>query len=599
MRLRHSLLLSFLALLGGVLVFAGLQVHRAQSLESREAARQGMLRDLPLAALALDALEGVDPQTQVQRLSGATGFRVTLVDSLGTVLGDSHVASELIPRMENHLSRPEVMGAFESGSALEERISIHTGTQMLAGALRLEGADGPYVLRLGVPVSQAYGSSGPLLRWLLLAGLLGVALAVLLTVVLTLRITQPLSALTHHVGRMADGGSEVRVPRVQSLPELAPLSGALSRLADEIFGRVREVVRERDEMQGLIDSIAEGVIALTDDARVLRMNHAAEVLLGVPAKSVPFAPVGSMVRQTELRSILEESVVRPVSAQEVMVGDRSLLVNSRIPSWGGAVVTFLDVTDLRRMEQVRRDFVANASHELKTPLTAMRGFAETLLDGDPPDDLRREFLGSIRSNTLRLQALVDDLLDLSRLESGGWRARREEVDVTGSVREIWEEFLNQGRGAAIDFQVEGEALAVGDEHAIAQIFRNLLENALRYTPERGRIRVQVLPVGDEVQVSVTDSGSGIPSAALPRIFERFYRVDQSRARDQGGTGLGLAIVRHLVSSMGGEVGADSILGEGTTIWFTLPLVLEVGDEGDGGREDDEGREGDEQHSGNR
>lgn len=578
MRLRHSLLLSFLALLGAVLFFAGLQIHRAQSAEAEEAARQGMLRDLPLAALALEAMDGLDPQTQAQRLSGVTGFRVTLIDSLGVVLGDSHVASELLPRMENHQARPEVVQALQSGSALEVRVSIHTGTEMLLGALRLEKLEGPVVLRLGVPTSQAYASNGSLVRWMFLAGLLGLSLAVLLTVFLTLRITRPLNALTHQVSRMVEGKSDVRISRKPPLPELTPLAGALSRLADEMLGRVREVVRERDEMQGLIDSIAEGVIALTDDARVLRMNHAAEMLLGVPSRSVPFAPVGSMVRHTELRGLLEKSVVKPVSGQEVMVGDRSLLVNSRIPSWGGAVVTFLDVTDLRRMEQVRRDFVANASHELKTPLTAMRGFAETLLDGDPPDDLRRQFLASIRSNTLRLQALVDDLLDLSRLESGGWRARREEVDVTGSVTEIWQEFLGQGRGTTIDFQVEGEALAVGDEHAIAHIFRNLLENALRYTPEMGRIRVQVRPEGDEVHVSVADSGSGIPSAALPRIFERFYRVDPARGRDQGGTGLGLAIVRHLVSSMGGEVGADSILGEGTTIWFTLPLVVEMGGE---------------------
>lgn len=594
MRLRHLFLLSFLALAGGVLLFAGLQLDRAYSAESREAARQGMLRDLPLAALALETLADLDHQTRAERLSAATGFRVTLIDSAGTVRGDSYIASELVSRMENHLARPEVDEALESGSALEVRTSIHTGTEMLLGALRVEDVQGPMVLRLGVPTSQAYASNGSLFRWMLMAGLLAVSLSVLLTVVLTLRITQPLDVLTGQVSRLVDGKTDVRISRTPSLPELVPLAGALSRLSDEMLGRVGEVVRERDEMQGLIDSIAEGVIALTDDARVLRMNHAAEVLLGVPSRSVPFAPVGSMVRHSELRGLLEASVVRPVSAQEVMVGDRSLLVNSRIPSWGGAVVTFLDVTDLRRMEQVRRDFVANASHELKTPLTAMRGFAETLLDGDPPEDLRREFLSSIRSNTLRLQALVDDLLDLSRLESGGWRARREEVDVTGSVTEIWEEFLSQGKGAAIDFQVEGEALALGDEHAIAHIFRNLLENALRYTPEKGRIRVQVLPVGDEVQVSVSDSGSGIPSAALPRIFERFYRVDQSRARDRGGTGLGLAIVRHLVSSMGGEVGADSILGEGTTIWFTLPLILEAVeegqeiDEGDLGQEDGDG-----------
>jgi signal transduction histidine kinase len=226
------------------------------------------------------------------------------------------------------------------------------------------------------------------------------------------------------------------------------------------------------------------------------------------------------------------------------------------------------------MEQVRRDFVANASHELKTPLTAMRGYAETLLDGDPPDELRTRFLQAIRTNTLRLQHLIDDLLDLSRLESGRWVAAENEVEVAASAREAWKEIVADYPSRRTSFYVDGDALAVADAQALHQIFRNLFDNALRYTPDDGEIEVEVRRKGTMVQVSVRDTGSGIPSSALPRIFERFYRADPGRDRVAGGTGLGLSIVRHLVQSMKGEIRATSELGKGTVIHFTLPGVEE-------------------------
>jgi signal transduction histidine kinase len=257
---------------------------------------------------------------------------------------------------------------------------------------------------------------------------------------------------------------------------------------------------------------------------------------------------------------------------------------------GGAVTTFLDVTELRRLEQVRRDFVANASHELKTPLTSIRGFAETLLDDKPPPQIEREFLTSIRTNTVRLQRLVDDLLDLSRLESGGWVARKEEVELDEVARRVWEDLAEGAashRELAFRVELEGEGRAWADEQGVEQMLRNLLDNARRYTPDGGSVTVRIRPAGPavpavpagaegagrrraEVAVEVHDTGAGIPSRALPRIFERFYRADTSRARDVGGTGLGLAIVRHLAQAMGGDVWARSELGQGTTLGFRLP-----------------------------
>lgn len=333
--------------------------------------------------------------------------------------------------------------------------------------------------------------------------------------------------------------------------------------------RLRTVEGERDESQALIDWIGEAVVALSVDGKVLRTNRAANELLGVP-KPVPGAHVGDLITHPGLRKLLEESVARPFSGRDFALGDRRLLVSAKPIHGGGAVVIFLDVTEVRRLETVRRDFVANVSHELKTPLTALRGFAETLLEDDPPEDLRRSFLSSIRANTLRLQHLVDDLLDLSRLESGGWVAKKEPVDLGSVVEDLWGGFEDAAEGRGLAFSLEGSAVVAADLQGVIQVFRNLIANAIRYTPDGGSITIEIREKGPVTTVEVRDTGIGIPASALPRVFERFFRVDSARARAEGGTGLGLAIVRHLVDAMGGEVRAESELGKGTSFFVTLP-----------------------------
>lgn len=359
----------------------------------------------------------------------------------------------------------------------------------------------------------------------------------------------------------------------ETAPELRELEGVFGQLQGEMQERIGEVERERYELQALVDSIAEGVVALTPDARILRMNGAAARLLDLVAPPA-LAPIGTLIRNPELRSHLERSVSTLLPPREIRAGDRHLLVSAHPMKGGGSVVTLVDVTGLRHMEQVRRDFVANASHELKTPLTAMRGYAETLLEGDTPEELRTRFLQAIRTNTLRLQHLIDDLLDLSRLESGKWVAAEEEIEVASSAREAWKEILADYPSRRTDFRVVGDEVAVADAQALHQIFRNLFDNSLRYTSDEGEIEVDIRRTGAMVQISVRDTGSGIPSTALPRIFERFYRADPGRDRSAGGTGLGLSIVRHLVQSMKGEIRATSELGKGTVILFTLPGVEE-------------------------
>jgi signal transduction histidine kinase len=278
-----------------------------------------------------------------------------------------------------------------------------------------------------------------------------------------------------------------------------------------------------------------------------------------------------------------------LESTEISVEGRQLLVVRQPLVYrgdpGGAVVLVVDLTPLRRLEDVRRDFVANVSHELKTPLTAIRGFAETLQDEDLPPDLRRQFLDAALRNADRLQRVVDDLLDLSRIESGGWRPRASAVDVPALARDAWVEFRARAEeiGVAFDVLDEAQQPVGADADGLRQILSNLYDNALRYTPRHGRITVRVRradprpgqkPSGGaaRIAIEVADTGSGIPGDALQRIFERFYRVDPSRSRAEGGTGLGLSIVKHLAERMGGDVVAESRLGSGTTMRVTLPAA---------------------------
>ncbi|CAN5767919.1 ATP-binding protein [soil metagenome] len=574
-----TLRLRLLLVGGGVLVvaflFVGLGLRGSGDVQWAEAREDQVVRGWATAArlLETDAALGADTRRAALELGELLGLRVTLVDPSGRVLGDSGVPGGDVDNMENHAGRPEIRAALEGRLEVVQRRSPTQGVHSFyaAGPVTLSG-DRPAVLRVATPrgVEGEWGRAQVLL---LLAG--AGAVLILVGVVGAGGVDGPVRRSIRRLeGSSAKAGSGQLggFPGPSELaPEFAGLGPSLQRMEDEFRGRMRELRRERDELLSLVDAIAEGVVALTEDARVLRMNRAAVELLEVPLPA-PFAPIGTMIRQPHLRDHLEESVVLPLPPREFQVGDRHLLISAHLLDEGGSVVTILDVTDLRRMEKIRRDFVANASHEMKTPLTAMRGFAETLLDGDPPEVLRREFLGSIRTNSVRLQNLVDDLLDLSRLEAGAWPVQEEEVELADSAFAVWEELMQARGESAPDFQVQGDAVALADGQALHLVFRNLLDNALRFTPDDGTVRVVISPGGPEVEVAVTDSGVGISSTALPRIFERFYRVDPGRDRAAGGTGLGLAIVRHLVQSMGGEVSAESQLGEGTTIRFTLPRV---------------------------
>jgi two-component system phosphate regulon sensor histidine kinase PhoR len=570
LRIQHPLFAGFLGVIGLLVVLIVLLVGSGLRRDLQAGVRGELERLLGLAESIVSDSYGADPHALVRAITDRIGYRVTVISREGVVIADSFVDPADISGVESHADRPEVRGLLERGELVSysERASATVDVSMLYGARETTLAGRPAILRIAAPQTDIEATVRRIQGTIGVAGLLAMVVALLAAYALSLAYARPLVALADRARRLADGDFASVVPHAR-VAELEDLAVAFNRLTEELRGRLAELGAERDGMQALIDCMAEGVVALTEDGRMLRTNRTARALLGIP-DGPGLAPVGSVIRHPELRDALKDSVRRPEQSREIVMNGRYILLASRALDRGGAVTTFLDITDLRRMERVRSDFVANASHELKTPLTSIRGYAEALAD-EPPEEMRRQFLTSILNNTLRLQRLVDDLLDLSRLESGGWAANLESVLVAEVVEEAWE-LAGPRAEHRIDFTVRGQGAVLGDRQGLVQVFRNLFENAVRHTADGGHLKVEVTRPDDGMvmEIAVRDDGEGIPAQALPRIFERFYRADSARARHVGGTGLGLAIVKHLISAMDGEVWAESELGRGTTVRIQLP-----------------------------
>ncbi len=500
-----------------------------------------------------------------RELGTLIGHRVTLVEPGGRVRGDTEFDRRALPRLENHLGRPEVQQALASGVGRATRRSASTNERQMYVALRV-GIPGLAVVRVSAALGAVQAQVRTVQRAVAWAGLVAVLAAALLAAFTSRALARPLVQLPAAARQLAAGES-ASFP-VSRIPEIAEHITSLRLLAGELADRVSELRRERAEMARLIEALRDGVLAADRQGRITAMNTAARSLLGYGAgQEVP--PLVQLFHQPEARRLVEELVAgREPQERELGIGTRTVLAAGRPLPDGGSVLVLRDVTDLKRLEAVRRDFVANVSHELKTPLTSIAGYAETLVQEAAPGPAR-EFAATILKNARRMQQLVDDLLDLSRIESGGWRPKPEVLAVEHAALAAWEPFRDTAtqRGIAFDLAA-GAATVYSDPDALHQILTNLFDNAVRHAPG-GRIAVRAREQPEGTTIEVADTGSGIPPEHLPRIFERFYRVDPARSREAGGTGLGLAIVKHLAEAHGGRVEAQSTIGRGTTIrlWF--------------------------------
>jgi signal transduction histidine kinase len=508
---------------------------------------------------------GLDPDSLADAAGTALAHRVTLIAPDGKVLGDSEFDEPALSRLENHASRAEVSAALQSDSGSSIRDSPSAGDEELYAAVRTPIG----VARVSLPTLAQETIVNRLQRDVLVVSLGATLLALALAALFARSVTRPVLELRDDAKAIAAGDLERR-PGLNVSGEVGELAMAFHQLAEQLSTRLRALEADDALLRGLMDSLNEGAVAIDARRQVVHVNAQARRLLGV-RDEVPF-PSDQLPRERMLRSAIAAAIAgEAIDGLELALGGRTVTLTARPLASGGAVLAFFDLTPLRRLETVRSDFVANVSHELKTPLTVVGGFAETLGDDSLEPEVRRQFASAILSNTRRMQRIVDDLLDLSRIESGGWTPNPATIDISALAAEVLSGVRSRAfaKSIALRADVEPPGLAIeADPTALRQVLTNLVDNAVRHTAA-GEVVVEARGSDGGVSVSVRDTGAGIRPEHLARIFERFYRVDTSRSRDEGGTGLGLAIVKHLVEAHGGHVKAASEPDRGTAIqtWF--------------------------------
>lgn len=501
-------------------------------------------------------------QGESRSLGAALDLRITVILEDGTVVADS----ERDPAsMENHARRPEIVTASRGEVGIDSRTSETVGEPYRYVAL--PPRDG-LIVRVALPLSVVQSRLGRVRALVVGGSLLAAMVGVAVVYLLARRLMRPLDRMTDAVNRMSAGDLGVRVGP-GGTAELALLGEVLDRLAAELDARVREIEQDRSMRDSILSAMDEGVLLIEGD-RVQYVNPAAGRMLGSePVSLHEISPLGvaRLVGETRERGRASaDEFETPPPARVVQA------VAVPIEGRGQVLLVLRDVTDARRVEAMRRDFVADASHELKTPVAAIQAAAETVRSVATTDpSSAQRFAGQLHDDAVRLSRLVSDLLDLSRLETR--RPQLAPVPLGGVVRSEAERLAARFADAAVRLTVEVEADPVveGDEEDLRLLARNLLENAARYTPRGGDVRVEVGADGDGAFLTVSDTGIGIPSRDLPRVFERFYRVDPARARDTGGTGLGLAIAKHVVEQHGGRLEVESHLGQGSTFTVRIPM----------------------------
>jgi two-component system phosphate regulon sensor histidine kinase PhoR len=560
-RLLVGSLILVIVLVTGVVAIAGSRLQTRLTADNfRELEREARL-------VAAQWRPGLNSDSLADAAGAALGRRITLIDSTGVVLGDSEFSDEGLHQLQNHSTRPEVIEARANGVGSSTRPSASAGDDEIYLAVKHPMG----FVRVSVSTKQFHEIVGGARSDVLIAGLIALVGALVIGFAFSRSVSRPIIEL-RDVARAIAAGELDRRPTLAAPGEVGDLALALHRMTEQLASRLSALESEDALLNAVIESLDEGIVAISPRGDVVRLNQSARRLMALTAIapfSVDMLPQERIVRES-LRGAMAGISAEP---SELSLGDKTLLITSRPLPDGGAVLAVMDLTTRRRLETIRRDFVANVSHELKTPLTVIGGFAETLRDPDLARDDRERFLETIEINARRMQRIVDDLLDLSRYESGSWVPNILSNDLAGTVTDVFTSVHRAASAKSLSFTFDAppEARRVdADPTALRQVLCNLVENAVRHTV-RGGITVRAeAPAGGGTTISVSDTGTGIPIEHLGRIFERFYRVDLGRARDEGGTGLGLAIVRHLVEAHGGSVRAESIVGHGTTITLHFP-----------------------------
>ncbi len=615
MRLHWQWMLTCLAVVAVVLASVLMYLNRAVYDFWVSHLEHELLREMRFARLhlsdAADAHRVLD--ALVDEVGGRLGARATLIDGSGRVLGDSEVDPTDLSALENHADHPEIAAALRQGRGSSLRQNNTLGTEILYVATAVpELGDGHFVLRLAMPMREVGHIKQIISRAIWMASILGLGLALLVAYGARRYVSRPILDIICAVRNLASGGFDPRASRIGSARELRDLGAALDDMRRQTQACIGQMALEKSRLEAVLASITEAILVTDQSGRVLMGNRAFEKLFGASRVGQARMPI-ELVRHRDVQDAIEQTLktgqvmfldlIRS-SGRERHLDVQIAPILQDDQTCTGSITIFYDITELRRLERIRKDFVANVSHELRTPLTTIKGCAATLADGALDDRAAaRRFVQMINNHADRLHHLVEDILDLSRIESGAIPLETCMHPVQEVVNSVVGHIRPRARqkALAITVKLKENVQVQCDRKLIEQALLNLLDNAVKYTPEGGKIWIQTrdfqreenvgnapesrrngqTEVGHSPQtrakretrriaLEVRDTGIGIPLAAMDRIFERFYRVDKGRARALGGTGLGLSIVRHIMDAHGERVYVESEQGKGSTFGLTLP-----------------------------
>jgi two-component system phosphate regulon sensor histidine kinase PhoR len=517
-----------------------------------------------------------------KELGQSSNTRITVVLPSGKVIGDSNEN----PRdMENHGSRPEVLQALRGKVGRSQRYSSTEHEDRIYAAVPLMRDGKPIaIVRTSLPLTALTRALGIVRNRIIIAALIGILLHAIVTWVISRRMSRPLEEIKAGAERFAAGDLRHRLRVMDSL-EIDTLAETMNRMAEQLDERIQTVLRQQNEREAMLSSMEEGVLAINNEGVILSLNEACAALLGEEPAKLQRRSVYEVIRKADLLQFIESALASPSpvegeiqirGAQDRWVSAHGTMLHDAQRGKIGVLVVLHDVTRLRHLEDVRRDFVANVSHELRTPITSIKGFIETLVDGAFEDkENAHRFLQIMLRQVNRLDAIIGDLLMLSRIERG---SEEQLVELAAeSIRGVLQAAIEMCEKKAVDKAVRIELVCpedlTGEINAalLEQAVVNLLDNAIKYSNPEAIVEVRAAREGAELVIRVKDQGCGIDARHLPRLFERFYRVDKARSRELGGTGLGLAIVRHIALAHRGSVSVESTLGVGSTFSLRLPI----------------------------
>jgi len=496
------------------------------------------------------------------------GGRITVIDPSGVVLADSERTAEEVHRMDNHSTRPEVQEALVQGSGESMRHSATLNEDMLYFALPLNLKRG--VIRFALPVTEVHQRVTAFQKDLLKVGAAAFLVAIGVAWMTMRKISEPLRDLLSSMG-------------METQDELGDLARTYSTMAARIEEKVRDLSRERTQLGAILSTLIESIVAIDHQGKLLFLNPAAKKLFGIQTEDLRGRPYLEVLRHSPLNEVLSETLSQRHTVQKEITlhapEERVISVHALPVDYGqgqtGVLAALHDITELRKLETIRRDFAANVSHELKTPLTSIKGYVETLLDGAVEDtEHSRSFLTTIQEHTNNLSRLIDDILDLSAIESDRVVFRFESIIVKEVADKIMKALEPMAKAKKVSIKLnlpESLPKVLADREKLAQIIMNLIDNAIKFNKAGGRVTLSASPQENMLLIKVEDTGRGIPAEDLPRVFERFYRGDKSHSREVPGTGLGLAIVKHLVEAHQGTIEVRSVPEQGSSFQFTLRL----------------------------